>query len=177
MVTRFHKNIKLAFGSCSEEQRQHQKPDIRFNSPAVTVPRAGTNFTLFPLLSSSNRINGRNSARTRAEFLIPQGLYHFRTDLKKPAITDSQDQGVAEHVQEKSLVAGFTLTSKHSDRNLDANQAAGQTSTIKVRPRTGGKKYYYLPYFFLYIEWVSDVIWRQTEHLFLGLETQHTREC
>lgn len=34
-----------------------------------------------------------------------------------------------------------------------------------------------LSYFFLYIEWVLDVIWRQTEHLFLGLDTQHTREC
>lgn len=71
--------------------------------------------------------------------LRKQGLYHFRTEKKKDK-TDSQNHGVAEHAQEKSLVLGSTLISKHSARNLDANQAAAQTSTIKVRPRTGEKK-------------------------------------
>lgn len=85
---------------------------------------------------------------------------------------------MAEHAQEKSFVLGFTLISKQTAKNLDANQAAVQTSTIKVRLRTGEKNTIIcLSYFFLYIEWVLDVTWRQTEHLFLRLEAQHTREC
>lgn len=46
---------------------------------------------------------------------------------------------------------GSTLISKHSARNLDANQAAAQTSTTKVRPRPGEKNSIIcLSYFFLH---------------------------
>lgn len=152
MVTRLHKNIKLAFGSCSEEQRQHQKLDIRFNSPAVTVPRAGTNFTLFPVLSSSNWINGRNSVRKRAEFLIPQGLYHYSTD-KKTQPKQSWSGGGRVRAREIShgwFYSYFKAFSQESGcqpgcRSNQYNQ--GQTQNWEK------KTYYYLPVllFSLYI--------------------------
>lgn len=44
-------------------------------------------------------------------------------------------------------------------------------------PELGKKIVLFACLTFFYIEWVLDVIRRQTEHLFLRLEAQHGREC
>lgn len=183
-MTRFHKNIKLVFGLYSDEQRQPQKLDIRFNSPAVVVCSRHKFCTApSPLLFQLNwwkkhcKSQSRSPDTSESRVLTTSGLGKKKKKVKIRGVTEQAQE------TEWNLLSCLILLLFPSIQAGTWIPSRLQLTQAQSRPVLELREKIALSAHLIFFSFISNEVWMlyrglrlKTEHLFWRLEAQHTRE-